>query len=841
MIIYQASKRAFLHHALRDDIEEIVSRHVRSATGHGVGTSEIQAWKHSLLEMAKVLGDEEIPDDAGVAIEYQLPQSAKRIDFVITGEDASARTKVVIVELKQWSESRRSEKDAIVWARRGGRGGEREGPHPSYQAWSYAAYLQDFNTAVQDGAMTLQPCAYLHNHPRDGEIDHPHYRTHLERAPLFLARERAKLQAFIREHVRHGDRKGALYAIENGRIRPSKLLIDSVAGLLQGKPEFVLIDDQKVAHESILQADARAAQKKQVVIVRGGPGTGKSVIAINLLGALIARKRNVRYVSKNAAPRAVYEARLTGTFTKTRISNLFCGSGAFVNDEADTYDTLIVDEAHRLNEKSGLYRNLGDNQVKELIRAARCTVFFVDDDQRVTLLDIGHTEELRRHAREQGAEITELELASQFRCNGSDGYLAWLDHTLDIRETANPTLDTSEYDFRVFDDPAELHALIELKNKANNRSRVVAGYCWKWPSKKDPAAWDIEMPAFGYRRRWNLDKDGSLWIVTPGSVDQVGCIHTCQGLELDYVGVIIGPDLAYRDGRIVTDATQRASSDQSVKGLKTMLKEDPARARALADAIVKNTYRTLMTRGMKGCYVYCTNAPLAEYLRSRLRAGGRSLGEGDAPVAATAASSVTSSVAPPAAPSGAPSGAPPDASSATATARSNVLPLRRVTQQERDAGVPAAPVVDLRFAAGAFSDPQALEDGADAWVALPDWVRPQPGLFVAQVVGESMNRRIPNGAWCLFRANPTGTRQGKIVVVQHRSLADPETGGRYTIKRYTSEKLPSEEGGWRHERITLHPDSDRPEFAPIELVVHEEEEGVRVIAEMLMVLAAADD
>ena len=838
MIIYQASKRAFLHHALRDDIEEIVSRHVRSATGHGVGTSEIQAWKHSLLEMAKVLGDEEIPDDAGVAIEYQLPQSAKRIDFVITGEDASARTKVVIVELKQWSESRRSEKDAIVWARRGGRGGEREGPHPSYQAWSYAAYLQDFNTAVQDGAMTLQPCAYLHNHPRDGEIDHPHYRTHLERAPLFLARERAKLQAFIREHVRHGDRKGALYAIENGRIRPSKLLIDSVAGLLQGKPEFVLIDDQKVAHESILQADARAAQKKQVVIVRGGPGTGKSVIAINLLGALIARKRNVRYVSKNAAPRAVYEARLTGTFTKTRISNLFCGSGAFVNDEADTYDTLIVDEAHRLNEKSGLYRNLGDNQVKELIRAARCTVFFVDDDQRVTLLDIGHTEELRRHAREQGAEITELELASQFRCNGSDGYLAWLDHTLDIRETANPTLDTSEYDFRVFDDPAELHALIELKNKANNRSRVVAGYCWKWPSKKDPAAWDIEMPAFGYRRRWNLDKDGSLWIVTPGSVDQVGCIHTCQGLELDYVGVIIGPDLAYRDGRIVTDATQRASSDQSVKGLKTMLKEDPARARALADAIVKNTYRTLMTRGMKGCYVYCTNAPLAEYLRSRLRAGGRSLGEGDAPVAATAASSVTSSVAPPAAPSGAPSGAPPDASSATATARSNVLPLRRVTQQERDAGVPAAPVVDLRFAAGAFSDPQALEDGADAWVALPDWVRPQPGLFVAQVVGESMNRRIPNGAWCLFRANPTGTRQGKIVVVQHRSLADPETGGRYTIKRYTSEKLPSEEGGWRHERITLHPDSDRPDFAPIELAVHEEEEGVRVIAEMLMVLAA---
>ena len=166
--------------------------------------------------------------------------------------------------------------------------------------------------------------------------------------------------------------------------------------------------------------------------------------------------------------------------------------------------------------------------------------------------------------------------------------------------------------------PAELHALIALKNESNNRSRVVAGYCWKWPSKKDTQAWDIEMPEFDYRRRWNLDKDGSLWIVAPDSVEQVGCIHTCQGLELDYVGVIIGPDLVYGDEHVVPDATKRASSDQSVRGLKRMLENDPEGARALADSIVKNTYRTLMTRGMKGCYVYCTDPALAEHLRSRL-------------------------------------------------------------------------------------------------------------------------------------------------------------------------------------------------------------------------------
>ncbi|MBS0382757.1 MAG: DUF2075 domain-containing protein [Proteobacteria bacterium] len=804
MIVYQASKSQFLHDALRKDIEEIVSRQFLSAMGHGAGPSEVRAWQHSLLEMAKVLHDEEIPDDAGVGIEYQLPQSSKRIDFVITGEDDRSRTKVVIVELKQWSESRHTEMDAIISARRGGRTGETEGLHPSYQAWSYAAYLEDFNEEIQNGAIGLRPCAYLHNYLRDGEIDHLLYHEYIARAPLFLKHERAKLQAFIRQHVRHGDHRNALYTIEHGRIRPSKMLADAVTGLLQGKPEFVLIDDQKIAYETILQAEGKAQTRKQVVIVQGGPGTGKSVVAVNLLAALIARKRNARYVSKNAAPRTVYAAKLAGTFKKTRINNLFSGSGAFVYDLPDTYDALIVDEAHRLNEKSGLYGNLGDNQVRELIRATRCSVFFVDDDQRVTVRDIGDAGELRAVANEFDAEVTELKLSSQFRCNGADGYLAWLDDTLDIHKTANTTLDMAEFDFRVIDSPTELHDLIELKNRVNNRSRMVAGYCWRWPSKRDAMAWDIDLPEYGYRRRWNLGKDGSLWIVTPGSVAQVGCIHTCQGLELDYVGVIIGPDLAYRNGHIVTDVTKRASSDQSVRGLKGRLKDNPGEARAIADRIIKNTYRTLMTRGMKGCYVYCTDAALAAYLRSRL---------------ITTNSAV-------------------DASDETSMVESqmNVIPLRRVTNDERASGVTAVPVVDLRFAAGTFSDPQALEEGVTHWVELPNWVKPQPGLFIAQVVGESMNRRIPNGSWCLFLANPSGTREGKVVVVQHRSIDDPETGGAYTIKIYSSEKVAGEDETWRHRRITLAPDSDRPGFKPILLELEGGGDEFAVVAEMLMVL-----
>ncbi|MEB2400774.1 MAG: DUF2075 domain-containing protein [Alcaligenaceae bacterium] len=801
MIVYQASKTEFLHHTLRDDIEDIMLRHVRLAGVAGGGESEVRSWRSSLFEMAKVLQDEEIPDDAGIAIEYQLPSSSQRIDFMITGEDETGSPKVVIVELKQWSSSRYSSKDGVVWARRGGRSAEVEGPHPSYQAWSYAARLEDLNAAVHEQGIHLQPCAYLHNHPRDGQIDHPHYEPHIQRAPLFLKSDKDKLSRFIRKHVRRGDRLKSLYAIEHGRIQPSKSLIDYVASLMQGKSEFILIDQQKVVYESILQIEARSNEKKQVVIVQGGPGTGKSVLAINLLAALIGRQRNARYVTKNRAPREVFQAKLTGTFTKTRIGNLFSGSGSFTEDEADTYDVLLADEAHRLNEKSGRYRNQGENQVLEIIRSARCAVFFTDDDQRVTIFDIGHTEELRRHARTLGAEITELELTSQFRCNGSEGYLAWLDNTLGIRPTANQMLDPGEYDFRVFDNPAEMHNLIAAKNQANNRSRVVAGYCWPWPSKKNPAAWDIQLPQFGYQKRWNLSTDGSLWIVKPGSVQEVGCIHTCQGLELDYVGVIIGDDLVYRNGQISTDATKRASSDQSVLGLKKMMREDPERARELADLIIKNTYRTLMTRGMKGCYVYCTDKALAEHLRSRLNSTLE------------------------------PASVIPFRGDDT-----NPVPLRRVTEPKRQNSMSALPLLDIKMAAGAFSDVQALDDAASQWLEPPDWITPQPGLFVAQVVGESMSRRIPNGSWCLFRAHPSGTRQGKVVIAQHRSIDDPETGGKYTIKVYSSEKTINPDGSWQHERIVLHPDSLQPGYESIVISRDAADNEFTIVAELLIVL-----
>jgi len=606
VIVYQATKSKFLHDCDHDQIEEVVSSAYVQKTGRYASNAEFKAWRNSLVAMAKVLRDDDIPEDIGVGVEFGIPQTAKRIDFILSGKTADDIPHMVIVELKQWSTSRISEKDGILIANRGGKA-EIEGPHPSYQAWSYAALLNGFNEAVYDSGTNLRPCAYLHNYKDDGVIRHPHYAAYLDKAPVFLdgTEELNKLRTFIKQHVRKGDQGKLLYEIENGRIHPSKMLADSLGKMLKGNQEFVLVDDQKVVYETCLAKAAQASDaRKQVVIVKGGPGTGKSVVAVNLLVELTKRGHVTTYVSKNAAPRAVYKQKLSGQLRQVEIGNLFAGSGGFHESQPNAFDTLVVDEAHRLNEKSGLYGNLGQNQIMELIRSARCTVFFADDDQIVTLADIGRTEELERWARAAGAEVTRLELASQFRCAGSNGYIAWLDNFLGIRESANTDFDRDSFDFRIVDSPVELHDLIREKNRLNNKARVVAGYCWDWKSKKDPKAWDIEIPEYGYRAQWNLEKDGSLWIIAPNSVEQVGCIHTCQGLELDYVGVIIGPDLCWIDGEPTALPDSRSRMDRSVRGYKTLMKKDPDATCERLELIVRNTYKTLMSRGMKGCYIY---------------------------------------------------------------------------------------------------------------------------------------------------------------------------------------------------------------------------------------------
>lgn len=614
MIVYSASRAEFTNDVLSNQIEQKILDAFSLRLGKRTSKAEIESWKNSMQYMNNVLISDDIPDDAGVAIEYQVPLTSKRVDFILSGANGDKKDTAVIVELKQWSTVTETKKDAIVKTFVGG--AKREVTHPSYQAWTYAALIRDFNVEVQEGGIQLQPCAYLHNCTGPSAVKSEFYAEHMEQAPIFLRDDAKQLSKFLKQHVKYGDKSRILYKMDHGRLRPSKNLADHLAALLQGNREFEMIDDQKIVYESAIElADYSDNTNKQVLLVEGGPGTGKSVVAINLLVELTRRQFVAHYVSRNAAPRAVYESKLSGTFSKTHITNLFKGSGAYMETAPNTLDVLIVDEAHRLNEKSGFYQNQGENQIKEIIRAAKLSIFFLDQDQRVTLKDIGDRDEIRRWAAEAGANLTELKLESQFRCNGSDGYLSWINNTLQIEETANPTLTGIDYDFLVFDSPNDLRARIVDLNRESNKARLVAGYCWDWKGKKNPEIEDVAIPEHNFAMRWNLDTDGSLWIVSPDSVSEIGCIHTCQGLEVDYVGVIIGEDLVIRDGRVVTDAGKRSSQDRSIRGYKSMFKDDPDAAQTLADRIIKNTYRTLMTRGQKGCYLFCVDEETNEYFR----------------------------------------------------------------------------------------------------------------------------------------------------------------------------------------------------------------------------------
>ena len=621
MLVYEGVKSEFINDVNLNLIVNKIYEKYQKYFGK-TSDSQLNSWKNSMQYMRGVLDDKVIPDNAGVAIEFNIPTTSKRIDFILSGRDKNKKDSVIIIELKQWEKCEAVEgKDGIVSTFTGH--AIREVTHPSYQAMSYANLIKDFNETVQLEDIGLYPCAFLHNYvlSEDNPICSNQYQEYIKEAPMFGANDFMKLRSFIKKYIIEGDDREILYKIENGKIRPSKRLQDSLTKMLQGNKEFNMIDEQKVIYEDAIRMaiDTLSANEKNVLVVQGGPGTGKSVLAINLLVELTNRNMTCFYVTKNAAPRAVFRDKLKGSFKMAYINNLFQGSGQFTEAESNEVDCLIVDEAHRLNAKSGMFQNLGENQIKEIINASNFSVFFIDEDQKVTLKDIGSVDEIKKYAKELNAGIKIVELESQFRCNGSDGYLAWLDNVLDIRKTANFDGMDFDYDFRVVDNPNELRKLIEEKNKINNKSRLVAGYCWNWISsgKNDSNVHDIVIPQYNFEMSWNLG-NSQTWAIDSTSVNEVGCIHTCQGLEFDYVGVIIGDDIRYEDGKIITDYTKRAKTDQSLKSINKIAKEQGQEvANEIADKIIKNTYRTLMTRGMKGCYVYCTNKKLQDYFKNK--------------------------------------------------------------------------------------------------------------------------------------------------------------------------------------------------------------------------------
>ena len=618
MIVYSGNKESFQRDLINGVIASKIEVLFSSLGIPRESRAEYRSWENSLPKIGMIISNRKIDDDVQVALEYQIPLTSKRVDFMIGGNDG-VRNNVVIVELKQWETCRATTRENVVKAFTGG--AERDVPHPSQQAYSYAKLIENFNEAVRENDIGLIPCAFLHNYKEENrdQICNIRYKEALSDAPVFLKEDGYGLSEFISRYVPKSAKKNLFEILENGKLRPSKSLQEEVGRILNGNTEFDMIDEQLVAYSTILKLVENSVNdsKKHTIIVQGGPGTGKSVIAINLLAKIINNGFSCAYVTKTSAPRYTFsESLIKGKHKLSYLRGLFKSAGTCYKLNADTYTCLLCDEAHRLTAKSGIYSNLGENQVKEIINASRISVFFVDEGQIVHVRDIGTIDEIKKQAEALGAIVhcnDSLKLTSQFRCNGSDGYIAFLDDVLQIRHTANYSYFDLDYDIEVFDDACEMRDALRTKN-TNNKARMIAGYCYPWLSQNDKSKMDIILPG-GFKAQWNFTTEQ--FATDPDSFEQVGCIHSTQGLEFEYVGIIIGLDMVYKNNEVVTDYTKRDRRDSSIPRGKTQ--ED----RVLADKIIRNTYKTLLSRGQKGCYIYCQDNALRDYFKKRLSAAGK--------------------------------------------------------------------------------------------------------------------------------------------------------------------------------------------------------------------------
>lgn len=622
MIVYEDSKRCFVEDIKSNCIADKITAKIRERGINAGHEREYISWQNSLQFMRNIVDDNDIDDEVRIAIEYNIPLTSKRVDFIICGADANNNDNVVVVELKQWQKAEVVADDMHYCVKTFVGRNNRIVCHPSYQAYSYACFIRNYSQKVLDDGINLIPCAYLHNYDPDFKqtLSNSIYKEWVSEAPFFIRNETEQFSAFVKKYVTRRSSNGdLLYKIDHGRLKPTKTLQDSLASMVKGNKEFMLLDEQAVCYDICLKTMAKCKEdgKKRTIVIQGGPGTGKSVLAVNLLMEFINKSLNTCYATKNSAPREAFLSLLTHSDAKKQVNirQLFRSPFGLSNVPDNTYDCLIVDEAHRLVKK--MYGDWnGENQVKECISASLLSIFLLDEDQAVTVNDIGSIAEISKWCRELNSTLkmpAEAKLVSQFRCNGSDAYIQFIDDILQrTEESVTVSLYELNFDFRIFDSAIELREALREKNAINNKSRMVAGYCYDWNVKHGRGDYDIMLPD-GFKAKWNLEKD-KIWAINPNSFEEVGCIHTAQGLEFDYVGVLIGKDLKYdsTSGRIITDK-QAISKDDKSSGIRSCKNENIVRK------LILNTYKTLLTRGQKGCYVYCEDKSLAEYIKKKAR------------------------------------------------------------------------------------------------------------------------------------------------------------------------------------------------------------------------------
>jgi len=796
MQLYSGSSGQFIEDAVQNRIAGKLKTAFLEQFRYSPSEGEVRSWHNSLTKIKDVFQRADLGDH-GVILEYQLPLTSKRLDCLITGKDSARSDNAVIVELKQWDRCDPSDgaNEVLTWVG----GSNRSVLHPSVQVGQYAMYMRDGHTAFHDDSapVKLAACSYLHNYQfidRD-VLKSPKFRASVIENPLFSADDVDPLCKFLAERLGRGDGMTVLSRIQNSKFKASKKLLEHVSRVIKSEPAYHLLDEQLVVYDEVFAAARRStsAKGKTVLLVRGGPGTGKSVIAMNLLGDLAREGFNAHYATGSKA--------FTETLRKivgTRAGQQFKYFNSYAQADADDIDVLVLDESHRIratsvNRFTPASARSGLPQIEEIIRAARVSVFFIDDFQGIKPDEVGSSELIRSTAAKLGCDLKEFELEAQFRCSGSDAFVNWIDNTLDIRKTANILWKPNEaFDFKIFDSAQELDDAIRAKVADGISARMTAGFCWPWSNAKNDGKLADDVVIGDFVRPWNAKPDATrlapgiprapLWAYEPGGIDQIGCIYTAQGFEFDYVGVIFGKDLIYDPAKASWTGIPGNSAD-------TMVRRGKDR---FAD-LVKRTYRVLLSRGMKGCYVHFMDENTKNFFMSRI--DGVATAPKPASIPAASVLKLLSEIP---------------------------LPSQFVTH---------LPVYSLAAAAGGFSEEQ--QPRPLGWLPVSIGRKLTKDMFVAKVKGRSMEPMIEDGSWCVFAFDKGGSRNGKVVLVESRHISDPEGGARYTVKTYRSEIEHFDDGTWRHKKIVLSPKN--PKFSDI-VIENVEAAAFRVAAEFVACL-----
>jgi len=603
----------------RSSVAELMFEQTLYGLGARPSPGEARSWERSIPVLAHDLVQAGL-GDVEVLLEHRLPLSSRRIDAILAGcHPVTGAPSYVIVELKQWSDADLYEDDpALVTV---GGYGHRPRLHPLEQVRGYCEYLIDFLPALNGETDTISGVAYLHNATEHGVA--PLRRlAESSQTRLFTGERRAEFLDFLRSRLA-GDVSGAPYAdaLLSSRAAPSRQLLAVAAAEISDREQFILLDQQRLAFNLVLHATeaARAGDSKTVVIVTGGPGSGKSVIALSLLGELARRGRTVLHATGSRS--------FTQTLRKVagkgsrRTQSLFKYFNSFIDAERNGLEVLILDEAHRIRETSAnrftaAKLRTDRRQIDELIAAARVPVFLLDEHQVVRPGEMGTVDDIEAHAKKEHLSVVKVALDAQFRCGGSEEYLRWVLRLLGLAP-GGPIAWAGDPSFsvRVADTPQEMEHLLRAKLEAGFGARIAAGFCWPWSDPRPDGSLESDVIIGNWSRPWNLKGEravggappATLWATDPAGFSQVGCVYTAQGFEYDWNGVIIGPDLVWRgnDWAVV----RSANKDPDFRNRTKIADHEFAR-------LIRNVYKVLLTRGMIGTVIYSPDLQTRELLRS---------------------------------------------------------------------------------------------------------------------------------------------------------------------------------------------------------------------------------